>query len=416
MPEQDRFPPTFQQDPCSPASKNGNPTDTANSLDSLSRALKVGFGLMKWIMIILAIIFVLSNIYWVPEGFVAVQARFGRIIGKDAGAIHPPGGPYLALPFPLDRIIRIPTTIQKTVVYKAFWSETEDSVPTIDSRPQSKALRPGVHGSLVTADKNIVQGVWVIHYKLDDDDDRLTAGPTAACFVNHVGSMGRARAIIRRLAQAAIVSVVSQTQVADFVAGRIDNRAIGRRIATRLSQLQTGLTVTSVTASQYAVPKVLAPDFEAVTQAESQKALAIEKASRQRVSALNELAGSGWQYLLDTIDDYERLLHTADSAAEPAAFEAVEAMLLAGQIGGNVRQCLDEARSEKTTTIQRARASASRFAELLPAYEKNPAVVKSQLVQDTVGKIFSEVGVQSLYLPEGQKLFLDLGQQDWTVR
>jgi hypothetical protein len=210
--------------------------------------------------------------------------------------------------------------------------------------------------------------------------------------------------------------VVSQTQVADFIAGRIDNRAIARRIITRLSQLETGLTVTSVTASQYAVPKILAPDFEAVTQAESQKALAIEKASRRRVSALSELAGSGWQDLLGTIDDYERSLHAADRAAERTAFEAVETLLLAGNLGGNVRQRLDEARSEKTATIQRARASASRFAELLPAYEKNTHVVKSQLVQDTVRTVFSEVGVQSLYLPRGQRLFLDLGRQEWTVR
>ena len=416
MSEQKPHIPDPIQEPSALSSMDKDTADTAASLESISIALKVGFGLMKLMMIVLAIIFVFSNIYWVPEGFVAVQSRFGHILGKDAGAIRPPGGPYLALPFPLDRITRIPTTIQKTAVYNAFWSETDDAVPIIDDRPQTQSLRPGVHGSLVTADKNIVQGVWVIHYKIDDDGDRLTAGSTATCFVNHVGSMERAQAIVRRLAQAAIVRVVSQTQVADFIAGRIDNRAIARRITTRLSQLETGLTVTSVTASQYAVPKVLAPDFEAVTQAESQKALAIEKASRRRVSALNELAGSGWQDLLGTIDDYERSLHAADRAAELAAFEAVEALLLAGDLGGNVRQRLDEARSEKTATIQRARASASRFTELLPAYEQNSHVVESQLVQDTVRTVFSEIGVQSLYLPKGQRLFLDLGRQEWTVQ
>jgi regulator of protease activity HflC (stomatin/prohibitin superfamily) len=394
----------------------GSGTDeTASSLDSLSSALKVGFNLLKIVMIILAIIFFFSNIYWVPEGFVAVQSRFGNIAGKDAGAIRSPGGPYLALPFPLDKIARIPTTIQKTVVYNAFWSETDDSAPIIDDRPKTNALRPGVHGSLVTADKNIVQGVWVIHYKLDEGGDMLKAKSSATAFINNVGSMERAKAFIRRIAQAAIVRVVSQTNVADFVAGQIDNPEIGRRIALRLKQLGTGLTVTSVASSQYAVPKALVPDFQAVTQAESQKALAIEKASRQRVSALNELAGSGWQDMLDTIDNDEQALQTADPTIEPAAFEAVEALLLAGRIGGRVKQLLDEARSEKTTTIQQARASASRFTELLPAYERNPGVLESQLVQDTIRTIWSEVGVQALYMPKGQKLFLDLGQQDYTI-
>lgn len=386
-------------------------TGTVSSLDSLSRALNVGFRVLKILMMVLAVVFVFSNIFWVPEGYVSVQSRFGKIVGKSTASIRPPGGPYLALPYPMDNIIRIPTTIQKISLFNAFWSEKETVEPTFDDRPETDGLCPGVHGALVTADKNIVQGIWVIHYKLDFGAGDLKNGAPVTDFIRNVGSMERAGKIIRRIAQAAIVRVVSQTNVAEFVAGRIDNNDIKRIIGTHLTQLNTGLKVTNVSASQYAVPKVLVPDFQSVTQAESQKALDIEKATRHRVSTLNELAGSGWQELLDAVTAHEQALQNADKSKEHKAFEAAKEIFLAENTGGFIKQIMDEARSEKTATIQRVRASAARFAELLPSFKKNPNVLKNQLVQDTIKEIWSDISVEAVYVPKGQKLFMDLGQQ-----
>jgi regulator of protease activity HflC (stomatin/prohibitin superfamily) len=385
---------------------------TVSSVDSLSRALKVGFRLLKILMVVLAVVFVFSNIYWVPEGYIAVQTRLGKIVGKDSASVRLPGGPYLALPYPVDQIVRIPTGIQKVAVFNAFWSETDEFEPTIDDRPETDALRPGVHGSLITADKNIVQGSWVIHYKLDTGNGASRSPSSATNFVRRLGSMDRTGEIIRRVAQSAIVRMVSQTEVADFVAGQIDNRAIQRLINAQLNRLDVGLVVTGVTASQYAVPKALMPDFQAVNQAVSQKALSIEKASRRRVSTLNELAGGNWQEFLNAIEDHEQALQDGNSAAEAAAFKAAKEILLAGDVGGSVKQMIDEARSEKTATIQRARAASARFNELLPSYRENQGVLKSQLIQDTIREIWSEISVGALYVPPGQKLILDLGWPD----
>lgn len=384
-------------------------TEAVSSVDSLSRALNVGFRVLRILMAGLAAVFCFSNIYWVPEGSVAVQTRLGKIVGEKETALRPPGGPYLAFPYPLDQIVRMPTGIQKIAVHNAFWSETDEIQPAVDDRPETESLRPGVHGSLLTADKNIVQGTWIVHYKLDTGGDTRSA---ATDFVRHVGSMERAARIVRRSAQSAIVKVVAQTDVANFVAGHIDNQAIRNLIATRLDRLHAGLTVTGVTASRYAVPRMLMADFQAVNQAESQKALSIEKASRQRVSILNELAGSGWQELLEAIETHERSLEKGDRPAEEAAFGTARDILLAGDVGGAVGQMLDEAKSEKTATIQRARAATARFNELLPSFKKNPDVLQTQLIQDTVRKIWSAISVDAIYVPPGQKLVLDLGRSE----
>lgn len=382
-----------------------------STLDSLSKALKAGFLVLKVLMLVLAVVFLFSNIFWVPEGTVAVQCRFGRIVGRDNASVRPPGGPYLAFPYPMDRIVQIPTTIQKVALFRAFWSETDSFEPTVDDRAETEGLRPGVQGSLLTADKNIVQGTWVVHYKVDFDTGRPEDGIAVRHFATHVGSVNRAEEIIRRVAQAAIIRVVSKTEVADFVAGRIDTGEIKGLIEADLMQLETGLKVTSVSTSRYAAPKILVPDFQAVSQAESQKALEIEKASRHRISTLNELAGSGWQELLEAVDAYEEALRQADGAAEESAFEAAKRILVESGTGGRIQQLLDEARGEKTETVQRTRASVARFTELLPAYERNPAVLRSQLVQDAVEAVWSDVSVESLCVPRGQRLFLDLGRK-----
>jgi regulator of protease activity HflC (stomatin/prohibitin superfamily) len=389
-------------------------TGAVSSLDSLSRALNVGFRVLRVLMAVLAVVFCFSNIYWVPEGFVAVQARFGKIVGEKGTDVRLPGGPYLAFPYPIDKVVRIPTGIQKVSVFKAFWSETDPFESTIDDRPETTSLRPGTSGSLLTADKNIVQGIWIVHYKLDtDSDDRSVV--TAADFVRYIGSMERAAEILRLAAQSAIVRVVAQTEVADFVSGHIDNQAIKHFITTRLDQLQAGLTVTGVTASQYAVPKILMADFQAVNQSESQKALSIEKASRQRVSTLNELAGSGWQELLYAIEKHEQALEKGYQAAEEVAFGKARDIMLAGDVGGAVGQIIDEAKSEKTATTQRARAATARFTELLPEYDKHGEVLKAQLLQDAILKIWSDITVDALYLPPGQKLVLDLGNSNNSI-
>ena len=88
-------------------------TEAVSSLDSLSRAIGVGFRVLRVLMVVLAVVFCFSNIYWVPEGFVAVQTRFGKIVGEKGAAVRLPGGPYLAFPYPMDKIVRIPPASRK---------------------------------------------------------------------------------------------------------------------------------------------------------------------------------------------------------------------------------------------------------------------------------------------------------------
>ncbi|MGD9201586.1 MAG: SPFH domain-containing protein [Chitinispirillia bacterium] len=381
--------------------------------ESISVALKTGFFMLKILIFILGTAFLFSNIFWVPEGFVAVQTRFGSFVGPSGKQVIKPGGPYFALPYPIDNVVQIPTTIQRCSVDKAFWLENvnseHDSIRS-ENRSNSQSLIPGEDGSLITADKNIVQGIWRAYFQLKHYSNSNTDNHVMNFLLN-TGTMERADSLVKQLLQEAIVFEVARTSLGDFVAGRINHKAVARRVQKKLSMLKSGLRLTTVSASRYSVPRILKKEFQMVTEAESDKALRIEKAVRYRVSTLGEIAGEDWETLLLKVTEFEMAVERGDSFEEQKLKGTIENMLLSGQIGGSFAQKIDNARSARTSTIEKARASAERFRQLLHSYRKNPNILRNQLLQDALEYIWSSKSVSTQYVPAGKKIYLNLNEQ-----
>jgi len=390
---------------------SGDEPHHPNGSQALSAALRTGFGVLKVLMLCLGLAFLFSNIYWVPEGAIAVHTRFGRILDQNK-PVQVPGGPYFALPYPIDSIIRIPTAIRACTIDKAFWLENIEKKPEsdqLDYRYSSESFRPGQDGSLITADKNLVQGIWNIHFRIDYTHRQGNDSPQVINFIRNTGTMGRAAAIIRAAAQAAIVSVIARTQTSDFVLGNISNSDIAAHINQRLAPLRTGLIVTDVSSTRYAVPKILANDFQAVTEAQSHKALEIERAVRYRVSSLNELAGEDWEELLNAVTACELTEDSDNNSIKQQTFLAAENLLFSNRIGGRVTTLINRARTDKTETIEKARSEAERFNKLLTSCSGNTAILKNQLRQDALHKIWTSKTVKACTLPSNQNVYLNLG-------
>lgn len=381
-----------------------------SSAQYLGTALGVGFRLVRVLMLLLGMLFLFSNVYWVPEGTVAIHTRFGRIVGGRRPVVKGPGGPHWALPHPIERVTRIPSTVQHLSMQRPFRGDELGRELSARQRRETTSLVPGRDGSLVTGDKNIVQGTWDVRFRLDYTPGEPALG--VVDFARNVGSIALASNLVQRETEAAIVRIVARTSVDDFVAGRIDNAQVQKEVSARLAALKTGLRVIAVSAGSYAPPAVLAKEFEAVTLAESEKALQIEKATRHRVSTMGELVGRDWRHVLNAVNAYDAATRSDDPERRRATFAAAKRTLSSLGTGGHVAQVLDRARGEKTRTIQAARSAASRFGELLPAYRSEPSVLKNQLTQDTIQRIWSSPSVGAWYVPANQKLYLDLGDED----
>ena len=380
---------------------------TSPDRQSARRALTTGFHILRAAMILLALYFLLHNVYWVGDGFFALQTRLGAVVDIGGKPVRLPGGPRFALPRPLDRVYTIPTSVRTVVLDKAFHVEQRTDSTTTRREYAPKAFVPARDGSLITADKNIVQGVWTVHYRVGDPGQALTSRDRAVlAYFHRVGSIEAAEEIVSRLAHAAIVDEIGRTIVADFVAGRIDDNRIRRGLNRSLRRIRCGIHVTSVSSTKYLVPRTLEADFQSVNTAQSEKALEIEKAMRNRVSTLSEMAGSDWEEVLALIVDFEKHSGHTSAHAFDSAFTRFEALLASGGLGGFAAQLCEEARMKKTATIEEARSASARFDTLLSSYKRQPGVFTNRLLDEALAGIWQSKGVERIVVPPNTTFFL----------
>jgi|GEM_PF-6531940 len=352
------------------------------------------------LLVVITIAFPFSNCYWVPEGMVAVQSFFG-ILSSPEKSVRLPGGPYFAPPFPAGKVTRYPTVIRRIDISRAFSTKDMrndgDDSATVPRAPG--AFVPGVHGSIITGDKNIVEGAWTVNYRITSSSNGRSCRSGVLLFAGNIGSMEKADRLVAVFAERAIVEVAAGMPVSDFVAGHIDNGAIKKIIQQQMDSAGSGITVDGVSASYYGPPTLLENDFQAAAQAESEKALQIEKAIRYRTTTLNEVAGNQWHHLLETIN-------ASETGAAKGSSQEARVMLEDGSVEGVAGTIIENARTHKTETIEKSRWAASRFNELFRAYRRDPHVCTNQLFQDALHEVLTGPLVKVKWVLPGQRLYI----------
>lgn len=360
------------------------PTPDVDSSPALDVALHKGSILLRVVLAVLAISFCFSNIFWVEEGTIAIRSRWGRL--QDSGGhFLPPGGPYFALPAPIDRVIRIPTTLQNVAIDDAFYAT------------QRHALVPGIDGSLLTGDKNLVQGQWTADFQIDITQVHQ--------YLLAVGHLDQAALLIHRAMEQAIVKTVGGMTVDDYIQGRIDSEAIQTAAQDTLDALACGLRLVHVTPKTYNVHPRLLSYFALVNQAQSEKASDIEEARRYREATLSETAGPRYTDLLATLDTLGPDTPLDPAAPRPTIVGAPDGP----EPSGVFAEIINAARTYRTRTTEQARSAAARFQLLLAQHRRHPDILRNRLQQDAIQQIFSG-DVQTFYLPPGphKTLYLEL--------
>ncbi len=417
---------------------------------SLAEALRISFGILKAVVIVLLIVFVgVGGYRKVEEGQVGVRVRLGAVQGERTQTgfivdlLEP--GPHFALPEPIDRIILVPTKQQLTVIQPVgreqtdpetgevvemidtgFWFEQSPEqavLPLDEKRVPTGGLKPGRDGSLITADQNIVHGKWTVNYSIPEKG--------AAAFAMNVGaadvteSLRRAEMLVRQVTQRAIVHVVAQTSVDDFTLGRVDRAAIRLLANDTLERMDAGVRVDDVLLDAYTPPLNTRAAFNAVTSALSERDAARTAAEKEREQILAEAAGAGWRALLAAIDDYEqaREHHPIDSPQVQAAAEVLDRMLadpvaLADYgISGAVAELIQAAQSQRTNFKTLVEAEANTFQSQYRKYtdaqgnidQRLRRIMIQRLWQDTVEQVFA-AAEEVFWLPRGtDELYIEFG-------
>lgn len=378
---------------------------------SLADALKITFGLLKIIMLVLLCYYIfLSGLFTVKSGERAVKLKFGQIVVANDGNGLDPGGPYFALPFPIESTKRVQMTQRSIELNSEFWwsASGDDAGKSISeiAAQSGGPLDPVTKGSMITGDANIVHTRWRVLYQVSNINS----------FLENVGDFKLADQIVSNAAQEAAIYAVSQTTADEVINGRPGVEQAKSKLQEILSSLDTGLEVVEVTAPGKSMPLSVRSAYEAVVSAVSEQGQKVEAARQERARILGEAAGEGYEDLLQLIDAYE----TAQTAKDQVKMQELAKQLDTAyrslkidqkRIGGQASKVINDALGYRTQISQQLEAESKQFNDLLGQYRANPEIVLNRLWFDAKQEILTSPDIEVFYTPANAQPYIELNRR-----
>lgn len=310
---------------------------------ALAEALRSSFAIVKFVMVVLVVIFFGSGFFQVGPQEKAIILRFGKPVGEGPQALLGPGL-HWSFPYPIDEVVRIPITeIQKVTSTIGWYAVTPEQELSGNLPPAGPSLIPGVDGYVITADRNILHVRATLYYQVDNPVRYALKFASASHTVQN--------ALDNALLYTAAHFKVDDVLYYDFAAFQ---DAVEQRVSTLADQERLGITVKQCTVDK-APPRQLADVFAQVTEA---------RQNQTRV--------------LDDAHTYENGV-TNNASAQAAAI-------------------VSEAQSARNRYVQSLQADAKAFSALLPKYQINPDLFKQQKLMQVMGEALTNADFKA-YLP-----------------
>ena len=191
---------------------------------ALADALKVSFRFLKFAMVALAAIFLLTGIFTVQPEEVKLKLRFGRVIKDSSGQlVLRPGSWHLRWPW--EEVVVVPTDEKTVTLENEFWAVAESGA---DIRT-AQVLKLRTDGYLLTGDTNIVHMKLRVRYRTRSDGD----GAAAYAFL-----VKDPEETLRRALKASVVKVVGSMPVMAVINRRGLIDAITAELNARLKKFE----------------------------------------------------------------------------------------------------------------------------------------------------------------------------------
>ncbi len=374
--------------------ETGDPAERA-----LAEALRLSFGILKIVMVILLIAYAASGLFTVGSNEVALRLRFGSYVGTSEDRVLE-RGTYFAAPFPIEQVITIDTRPQTLTLDREFWyaagAGEEAKTKAELRRSGGRPLDPVRDGSLLTGDMNIVHARWSVTYRVKD--------PVA--YLTNVGDTALARELVRCTVQQAIVHTMARLPADDVLKGTVDRSVASGIAQRRLDEMATGLAIDTLALDEVSAPVMVMNSVDAVTTAETDRSRRIVAAEQDRAKILGETAGEASASLLELIDALDPAREDGREDDAIAIDEQIDRALDALRvddilIGGDVARKINAAKTHRSRVVERVRGAREEFEQLLPEYEQHPRLVMSRLWAECREKIFTGK-VETFYTAPGQ--------------
>ena len=376
----------------------------------LYNAFKVSFAVLKFIMIVLVGLFLLSGFETVGSDEQALVLRFGKIHGIGEQRILGPGLKWV-FPYPIEEIVKIPVAKKVNLPINSFWYfQTKEEMLSKEKgriRPD-KPLNPVIDGYCITrsekqsqtitgsdgSDYNIVHSKWQITYQIDDPErffkNTYVQDIKPGESYYDVITMS-VTPLLENLADDAIVTAMVNYTIDEAIKSqdRIPKH-VKRLLQEKLNKIESGIKVVSVYLTDITWPRQVDEAFWASIKASQESQKVISQAKGYAESTINETAGPVALELLAVLEDKTISEETKE--------------LLWSQLAGAAQEKIAQARAYRTKVVETARANADYFQKLLPEYRKRPKLVIQKIYQDAIEYVLNNADEKFIIQPtEGTK-------------
>ncbi|HVP13718.1 MAG TPA: SPFH domain-containing protein [Phycisphaerae bacterium] len=421
--------------------------DPANQ--SLAEALRKSFRILKLLMLVLVVLYFLSGWFSVKPSDVGVILRFGRIQGAEPGrpavsAVLPPGW-HWSWPYPFERWETVSSNEREIPIEFLFQLSEAEETGGIKGYKYND-LSPLRDDYLITGDVNILHASVSVKYKIKDAVAYLTnvspmpdpeAGPRSADFRRYPEYT-----VMTNLVRNAVIETAAKKEALQVRGSGqkefLENVAIA--VNQKLKALEDagiplGIEVDPgngiVSPQKGSVEAIMPPRqvqemFDRTFAAQTEKSVAITKASSEAQAMLLQTAGTVHEEVAAAVQrEFELMLKlratetdqanaaaAAASGQRPADVEAVKAELkkqrqateaLLDQSSGEVQTVLNNAKIKRDEIIKEASGDYARFMQVLPEYLDNPTIFMSRFLDDVYARALESRDVAKVFVPPDAK-------------
>jgi len=315
-----------------PALPLETPVDAGSQ--ALAEALRSSFAIVKFVMVLLVLVFLASGFFTVGPQERAIILRFGKPVGEGEKALLGPGL-HWSFPYPIDESIKVSIGGLQQVGSTVGWFAITPEQDLAGIEPQAgPTLNPVVDGYALTADSNIIHTRAKLTFRIRNP-------------IRYVFSFVNASNAVQGALDNSLLYAASRFKVDDILTRDIAGfQEAVRRRATQLVENQDLGVVVEQCVIQSSPPRQLKDAFANVLKAE---------VTRSKI--LNEARS------------YENQV--------------------TNKAGADAESLVNLAQSDRVRLVSDMSAQAERFQEILPQYRDHPALFGQQRLTETLGRVLT---------------------------
>jgi membrane protease subunit HflK len=220
--------------------------------------LEADMRFIRWLLLVLLVVYLLTGVVQVRRGERAVVRRFGRVL-----AHHPEPGLWIGLPWGMDRVDRVEVDTVRSV--SVGWND--------DVAPEGSAPA----GQLLTGDHNLVNVQVVLYFKVRPEE-----------LSNYVVQADRVGGVLGRLVESSVAQWVAGRGVDEvLLRGKNTMRSeVIARTRQRIVPYRLGVEVLDARIALVAPPDEVKDAFDSVARAQTGIATARFRAEQDSATRL----------------------------------------------------------------------------------------------------------------------------------